>query len=60
MLQQHTNKTITISPLANNYEADEVSPEVEVGVVAGVSETLAGTQICYCNTLTEHLAVIVH
>jgi hypothetical protein len=36
MLQQRTNKTLTTGPFDNTYEADEVSPEVEVGVVAGV------------------------
>jgi hypothetical protein len=35
-LQQRTNKTLTISPFGNIYEADEVSPEVEAGVVAGL------------------------
>jgi hypothetical protein len=62
MLQQCTNKTLTTGPFGNTCEADEVSPEVEAGVVAGLqmSATLAGTQICDCNTLTEHLAVIDH
>jgi hypothetical protein len=32
-LQQRTNKTLTIGPFGNTYEADEVSPEVEAGVV---------------------------
>ena len=36
MLQQRTNKTLTIDPFGNTYEADEVSPEVEAGVVAGL------------------------
>jgi hypothetical protein len=36
MLQQHTNKTLTIGPFGNTCEADEVSPEVEAGVVAGL------------------------
>jgi hypothetical protein len=36
MLQQHTNKTLTIGPFSNTCEADEVSPEVEPGVVAGL------------------------
>jgi hypothetical protein len=35
MLQQHTNKTLTTSAFDNTYEADEVSPELEAGVVAG-------------------------
>ena len=33
-LQQRTNKTLTTGPFGNTYEADEVSPEVEAGVVA--------------------------
>jgi hypothetical protein len=32
-LQQHTKKTLTIDPFGNTCEADEVSPEVEAGVV---------------------------
>jgi hypothetical protein len=36
-LQQHTNKTLTIIPFGNTYEANEVSPEVEVGVAARLS-----------------------
>ena len=35
-LQQHTNKTLTTRPFDNTYEADEVSLEVEVGVVVGL------------------------
>ena len=35
-LQQHTNKTLNIVHFDNTCEADEVSPEVEVGVVAGL------------------------
>jgi hypothetical protein len=35
-LQQHTNKTLTTSPFENTYEADEVSLELEAGVVAGL------------------------
>jgi hypothetical protein len=34
MLQQRTNKTLTTGPFDNTYEVDEVSPEVEAGVVA--------------------------
>jgi hypothetical protein len=34
MLQQRTNKTLTTSPFRNTCKADEVSPEVEAGVVA--------------------------
>jgi hypothetical protein len=34
MLQQRTNKSLTTGPFGNTYEADEVSHEVEVGVVA--------------------------
>jgi hypothetical protein len=47
-LQERTNKTLTTGPFGNTCEADEVSPEVEAGVVAEtqVSATLAGTQIC--------------
>ena len=33
-LQQHTSKTLTTDPFGNTCEEDEVSPEVEVGVVA--------------------------
>jgi len=32
--QEHTNKALTTSPFGNTCEADEVSPEVEAGVVA--------------------------
>jgi hypothetical protein len=32
--QEHTNKTLTTVPFGNTCEADEVSPEVEAGVVA--------------------------
>jgi hypothetical protein len=35
-LQQHTNKTLTTDPFSNTCKADEVSPEVEAGVVAGL------------------------
>ena len=35
-LQQCTNKTLTTDPFENTYEEDEVSPEVEAGVVAGL------------------------
>jgi hypothetical protein len=31
MLQQCTNKTLTIGPIDNTCEMDEVSPEVEAG-----------------------------
>jgi hypothetical protein len=34
--QEHTNKTLTIDPFCNTCEVDEVSPEVEEGVVAGL------------------------
>jgi hypothetical protein len=34
MLQYHTNKTLNTSPFGNTYEVDEVSLEVEEGVVA--------------------------
>jgi hypothetical protein len=36
MLQQCTNKTLTTGPFGNTCEADEVSPEVEAGGVAGL------------------------
>ena len=36
MLQQRTNKTLTTDPFENTCEADEVSDEVEAGVVAGI------------------------
>jgi hypothetical protein len=35
-LQQRTNKTLTIDPFGNTCEADEVSPKVEAGGVAGL------------------------
>ena len=35
-LQQRTKKTLTIGRFDNTCEANEVSPEVEVGVVAGL------------------------
>jgi hypothetical protein len=34
-LQQRTNKTLTTDPFGNTCEADEVSPEVGEGGVAG-------------------------
>jgi hypothetical protein len=34
--QEHTNKTLTTRPFSNTYEVDEVSPEVEAGVVSGL------------------------
>jgi hypothetical protein len=34
--QEHTNKTLTTGPFGNTCEVDEVSPEVEAGVVAGL------------------------
>jgi hypothetical protein len=33
MLQQRTNKTLTIGPFSNTGEEDEFSPEVEAGVL---------------------------
>jgi hypothetical protein len=36
MLQQRTKKNLTIDPFDNTSEADEVSPKVEAGVVAGL------------------------
>jgi hypothetical protein len=35
-LQQRTNKMLTTGAFDNTCEADEVSPEVEAGVVAGL------------------------
>ena len=32
--QERTNKSLTIGPFGNTCEANEVSPEVQVGVVA--------------------------
>jgi hypothetical protein len=32
--QESTNKTLTTGPFRNTCEVDEVSPQVEVGVVA--------------------------
>jgi hypothetical protein len=50
-LQQRTNKTLTTGPFGNTCEVDEVSPEVEAGVVVGLKCLhLAGTQICDHNT----------
>ena len=34
--QEHTNKALTTGPFGNTYRADEVSPEVEAGVVEGL------------------------
>jgi hypothetical protein len=34
--QERTNKTLTTNPFGNTCKEDEVSPEVEVGVVAGL------------------------
>jgi hypothetical protein len=34
--QECTKKSLTTGPFGNTCEADEVSPEVEVGVVAGL------------------------
>jgi len=36
MLQQRTNKTLTIIPFGNTYEADAISPEVAAGGVTGL------------------------
>ena len=33
-VQECTNKALSIGPFGNTYEVDEVSPEVEAGVVA--------------------------
>jgi hypothetical protein len=35
-LQYRTKKTLTTDPFDNTCETDEVSPEVEAGVVAGL------------------------
>ena len=35
-LQERTDKTLTTDPFGNICEVDEVSPEVEAGVVAGL------------------------
>jgi hypothetical protein len=35
-VEERTNKTLTTDPFGNTCEADEVSPEVEAGVVAGL------------------------
>jgi hypothetical protein len=35
-LQQRTKKTLNTIPFGNTYEAVEVSPEVEAGMVAGL------------------------
>jgi hypothetical protein len=34
--QKHTKKTLNTDPFGNTCEVDEVSPEVEAGVVAGL------------------------
>jgi hypothetical protein len=34
--QERTNKTLTIDPFGNTYKEDEVSPEVEAGMVVGL------------------------
>jgi hypothetical protein len=36
MLKHRTNKTLTTGPFGNTCEADEVSPELDAGVVAGL------------------------
>jgi hypothetical protein len=36
MLQQCTSKTLTTGPFGNTCEADEVTPDVEEGVDAGL------------------------
>ena len=61
MLQQHTNKTLTTGPFGNIWEADEVSPEVEAGVVAGLKclQPKLG-QRSVIISLTENLASIIH
>ena len=35
-LQQRTNKTLNTGPFDNTCKADEVSPEVEAGLVSGI------------------------
>jgi hypothetical protein len=61
MLQEHTNKTLTTGPFGNTCEADEVSPEVEAWVVAGLKclQPKLG-HISVIISLTEHLASIIH
>jgi hypothetical protein len=61
MLQQCTNKTLTTDPFSNTYEADEVSLEVEAGVVARLRclQPYLGHKF-FIISLTENLALIIH
>jgi hypothetical protein len=60
-LQDRTNKTLTTDPFGNTCEADEVSLEVEAGVVAGLKclQPKMG-HISMIISLTEKLASIIH
>jgi hypothetical protein len=57
--QECTNKALTTSPFGNTCEADEVSPEVEEGVVVGLKclQPWLGHRSMII-LLTEHLAPI--
>jgi hypothetical protein len=59
--QEHTNKALTTGPFGNTCEADEVSPEVEVGVVARLRclQPYLGHRSVIIS-FTEHLASIIH
>ena len=61
MLQECTNKTLTTDPFNNTCEVDEVSPEVEAGVVARLrclQPQLGHRSVII--TLSNHLAQIIH
>jgi hypothetical protein len=61
MLQECTKKTLTTDPFGNTFEEDEVSPEVEAGVVAGLKclqPKLGHRSVTI--SLTKHLSLIIH
>jgi hypothetical protein len=41
-IQHRTNKTLSTDPFGNTCEADEVSPEVEAGVIVGLQHLHLG------------------
>jgi hypothetical protein len=59
--QERTNKALTTGPFSNTCEADEVSPEVEAGVVARLRclQPYLGHRSVIIS-FTEHLALIIH
>jgi hypothetical protein len=58
--QERTNNTLTTGPFGNTCEADEVSPEVEGGVVAGLRclQPYLGHKFVII-LLTTHLASVI-